>query len=355
MDDRERHPRRAHPPSRRRARHLAASLAALLCFVPAAQATAANWAVIVMYHRFGEPGFPATNIPLDQFEEHLGEITSGAYKVLRVPEILAALKAGRSLPDGTVGITIDDAHVSAYREAWPRLKAAGLPFTLFVATDSVDRGDRGFMSWAQIRELAAAGVTIAAQTASHPHMADAGLDEVEAELARSNERFRAELGSVPEIFGYPYGELSLAVREKVIEAGYRFAFGQHSGAVYPGSDFYNLPRFVLGENYGDIRQFRLRVRTLPLPVADFVPADPLLVENPPLLGFTVDSSIANLEPLTCYASDRGRVRHERLGTHRIEVRLEAPLPPGRSRINCTIPARAGRWYWLGTLFYLPRR
>jgi peptidoglycan/xylan/chitin deacetylase (PgdA/CDA1 family) len=355
MDPRARHPKRPQPPPPRGARLLAGGLAALLWISPAVPAMAANWAVIAMYHRFGEAGFSATNIPLDQFEEHLEELKSGAHTVLPVPEILGALKAGKPLPEGAVGITIDGGYRSFYREAWPRLKAAELPVTVVVSTDPLDQGAPSYMTWDQIRELAGAGVTIAAQTASHLHMADASLEEVEAELARSNERFRAELGLVPEIFAYPYGEVSLAVREKVIEAGYRFALGQHSGVVHAGSDFFNLPRFGLSENYGDLRQFRLRIRTLPLPVTDVVPADPLLTENPPLFGFTVDSSMANLERLGCYASGQGRVHHERLGTHRIEVRLKAPLPPGRSRINCTIPGRDGRWYWFGTLFYLPRR
>ena len=40
-----------------------------------------------------------------------------------------------------MGLTIDDAFLSVYREAWPRLKRAGLPVTLFVATESGDPAD----------------------------------------------------------------------------------------------------------------------------------------------------------------------------------------------------------------------
>ena len=34
-------------------------------------AQAADSAVVVMYHRFGESDFPATNIRVDQFEAHI--------------------------------------------------------------------------------------------------------------------------------------------------------------------------------------------------------------------------------------------------------------------------------------------
>ena len=117
-------------------------------------------AVILMYHRFGEGAYPSTNIRLDQFETHLAEIAAGGYRVLPVAEIAAALRAGRPLPDRTLGITIDDAFLSVYREAWPRLRAAGLPFTLFVATDPIDDGLADYMSWDQLREMAEAGVEI---------------------------------------------------------------------------------------------------------------------------------------------------------------------------------------------------
>src|SRR3546814_19795417 len=79
-----------------------------------------------MYHRFGEHKAAATNITLQQFAAHIAELTSGRYSVLPLPDIVAALREGRPLPDRTVAITIDDAYRSVYREAWPMLKAAGL-------------------------------------------------------------------------------------------------------------------------------------------------------------------------------------------------------------------------------------
>ncbi|MEQ9361635.1 MAG: hypothetical protein RLO05_08010, partial [Rhodospirillales bacterium] len=57
-------------------------------------ARAADQAVIIMYHRFGEQDYPTTNIRLDQFDEHLAELTSGKYTVMSLPDIIAAMKAG---------------------------------------------------------------------------------------------------------------------------------------------------------------------------------------------------------------------------------------------------------------------
>lgn len=319
---------------------------------------AGSSAVVIMYHRFGDERHPSTNIRLEQFEAHLAEIASGGYNVRPLPEIVAAVRAGRALPPKTIAITIDDAFLSVWKEAWPRLRKAGLPFTLFVATRPVDRGTPDFMNWDQIKELSDAGVTIGSQTESHPHMPLLSDARNEAELRNSNARFEEKLGKRPSLIAYPYGEYSLAVRRVAEKAGFTAGFGQHSGVLYPGSDFFYLPRFAMNESYGDIKRFRMATNALPLPATDITPADPFLKQgaNPPLFGFTVSQEIAKrLSLLACYASGQGKVRIERLGDTRIEVRMNQPFGPGRTRVNCTLPAGHGHWRWLGRQFLVPRR
>jgi len=322
---------------------------------PAATGVAiGSGAVVIMYHRFGETDLPSTNIRLDQFDAHIAELTSGRYTILPVPEIVAAIRAGRPLPERTVGITVDDAFASVYAEAWPRLRAAKLPFTLFVATGPVDQNLRGYMSWDQVREMiAGGGVTIGHHGVNHQHMVTQSLATTQAELAAAAARFRDELGEVPTLFAYPYGEYGLALRNLVAETGFAASFGQQSGAIARTGDPFALPRFAFNETYGDIDRFRLAVNSLPLPALDITPADTLVRpnSNPPLFGFTVQDGITGIESLNCFASS-GESRIERLGERRIEVRLAKALPPGRGRINCTMPGPDGRWRWFGTQFYM---
>ena len=67
-------------------RHLL--LALLLVLGAMTQARAADHAVIIMYHRFGENSIPSTNIRLDQFEAHLKELTSGRYNVIPLADVV---------------------------------------------------------------------------------------------------------------------------------------------------------------------------------------------------------------------------------------------------------------------------
>lgn len=327
--------------------------ASALASAPAlASPPAQTGAVVLMYHRFGEAGLPSTNIRLEQFEAHLAELTSGGYAVLPLPEIVAALREGRALPERAVAITIDDAFASVYAEAWPRLREAALPFTLFVATGPLDRGLPDYMSWDQLRAMVeGGGVTIGNHGVDHGHMVRRDSAASRAEIAAAAARFEEELGQAPTLFAYPFGEYGAGLRQVVAEAGFEAAFGQHSGAAAPSHDRLGLPRFPFNETYGDLDRFRLAVDSLPLPVADVTPADMLVAPagNPPLYGFTVLDGVDGLGRLDCF-SGTTEASVERLGGQRFEVRFAAPLPAGRTRVNCTVPGPDGRWRWLGALF-----
>ena len=308
-----------------------------------------------MYHRFGESALPSTNIKIDQFESHLEELAAGKHVVRPLEEILADLKSGKANKRRVVGLSIDDAFISVYREAWPRLRKAGLPFTLFIATDFVDQGARGYMNWDQIRELARAGVTIGNQTASHPHLPLLSEGQIRSELEKSQARFEKELGVRPRLIAYPYGEASSKVMAAARAAGFTAAFGQHSGVLHGKADFAYLPRFAMNERFGGQTRFRRAVNALPLYATAVTPADPTLGANPPAFGFTVGKSIRSLSALACYSSAHGKLAVERLGERRIEVRAPSAFRPGRARINCTAPAGQGRWHWFGMQFFIPAK
>lgn len=311
-------------------------------------------AVVLMYHRFGEEDLPTTSIRIDQFEAHLAELKSGGYQVLPLQRIVAALRDRKPLPDRAVAITIDDAYRSVYLEAWPRLRAAGFPFTLFVSTDVIQRGGGDYMSWNEIRELARGGVEIGNQTASHPHLPTLPLDKARDDIRAANARIEAEIGQKPTLLAYPYGEYSTAIRDIVAAEGFHAAFGQHSGVAHSQIDRHQLPRFPLNENYGGLDRFRLVANALPLPVSDLTPNDPVLSgRNPPAIGFTVMPGIGDTAQLDCFASRQGRTHIERLPAGRMEIRLAEPLPAGRSRLNCTMPGPDSRWRWFGLQFYVP--
>ena len=310
--------------------------------------------VVLIYHRFGEENYPSTNTRLEQLDQHIAELLSpNKYNLVSLPNIIENLKSNESYNKRTVAITVDDAYASVYNEAWPRLKAAGIPLTVFVATDTIDSGSNHYMTWQQIKNLAEEGVTIAHHGASHKHYLDMADDEILSDLNKASERFIAELGFQPTIFAYPYGEYDDRIKAVLLKAGIEVAFNQLSGPLPISADFLNLPRFPLNERYGDIERFKLITGTVPLEIEQVIPSEPTLSaeNNPPVYGFTITTPPKNLHALACYPSHLGKAADITiLSEKRIEVRFDKPFPKGRNKINCTLPAGDGRWYWLGGLF-----
>lgn len=311
---------------------------------------AANSAVFLLYHRFGENQYPATNIRVSQFVAQLNWLKRNGYHVLPVPEIVSRLQRHRSLPDKTIGIIIDDAYDSAYHVAWPLLRKYHFPFAVFVATDPVDKGYRDMMTWDQLRQMAKAGVTIGDHSASHGHLANAPVWLIRRDVERSQGRLYQELGFKPRLFAYPYGEYSVRFQKVIQNLGFAAAFMQVSGVASQHSDFYALARFALNEAYGGMDRFRVLSAALPLDIKGLSPKEPILKQNPPTVHFTVVDHDIALTKLACFPSGQGRAWLQIKG-RKVSVRPRHAFGKGRARINCTVPTAGGQFRWLG-LFYL---
>ncbi len=333
-------------------------LAVFLALAPllAAPARAADSAVVFMYHRFGEDRHPATNVRLDAFVAQLDLLESEGFEVIGLRRLLAFLEGQGDLPERAVVLTIDDAYASIHAHAWPLLRERGMPFTVFVATDPVDEGFGDYLDWAQLREMAKAGVTIANHGAGHLHLPARSTGESEAawrqrvrdDLARGAARLQQELGDtgalVDDVFAYPYGEYDTTVAAIAQELGW-IAFGQHSGAIGAASDRRALPRFPINETYSGLDDFRTKANSLPLSVTRIEPWDPVTGAEP-VLDVWLAPSEARWAELACFVGGQGRVPVDWQGEGRhFRVAPAAPLPPGRQRVNCTAPSPSGRYFW----------
>jgi peptidoglycan/xylan/chitin deacetylase (PgdA/CDA1 family) len=335
-------------------RSLPLVLAVAIAWLVTSSALAADSAVVLMYHRFGEDRHPSTSIRIDQFEAQLEHLREGGYSVIPLAHLLAALEGDSTdLPDRAVVITIDDAYRSIYEIAFPRFKKYGYPFTVFVATDPVDGGLADYMTWEQMRELQEEGATFANHGAGHISLiereddesADAWRKRIGADVAKGRKRLDEELDFLSGAFAYPYGEYNPAVADMLAELGY-VSFGQQSGAVGPLTDRRALPRYPMAEAFGDMAQFRTKVASLPMPVTAVDPWDPVTTNRQPSIVVTVGQTDAHLDELACFVSGQGRVEIEWLEAgKRFRVGAATPFEKGRQRVNCTAPTKSGRYQW----------
>jgi peptidoglycan/xylan/chitin deacetylase (PgdA/CDA1 family) len=329
---------------------LLATLSALLITT---SALAADSAVVLMYHRFGEDRFPSTSIRVEQFQAHLKYLKESGFAVVPLADVHAAINNGMPLPERAVAITIDDAYRSVYDVAFPLFKAYGYPFTVFVATNAVDDGLPGTMTWDQMREMATAGATFANHGAAHSstiEREDGATDEewlaaVRSDIEKGAKRIAEELPLLQGSFAYPYGEYTSDVSNLLQDMGYD-SFGQHSGAVGPDSDHRALPRFPMAESFGDIAQFRTKVASVPMPVKNVDPWEPITADAQPTITITLGETDARLGELACYVSGQGKVEVDWQETDsQFVVGPAKPFNKGRQRVNCTAPGNDGRYLW----------
>lgn len=340
--------------------------------VPPIVAAGSGHAVVFMYHRFGEDDYPSTSVRLEQFDKQLEHLEENDYNVWSLERIVTAMKEGESIPDRTVAITIDDAYRSVYEEAYPRMKERDWPMTVFVATDDVDAGRSGNVTWDQIREMQDSGiVTFANHSATHDYLVRPQEGESESEweermredINKAQRRLQEELGEDtnedPRLYAYPFGEYNTALADILVEKGY-IAFGQHSGAIGSLDDPRALPRFPVNEQFGYTDDFALRARSYPMPVKRIEPWEPILDgNNPPRMVIELDPEDDRIATnrLACFASRQGEMEVRRLnddGT-RFEVQADAEFGRGRARYNCTAPHRdqGGRFFWFSKQWLNP--
>ena len=312
-----------------------------------------NSAVVFMYHKFGISKYPSTSVTIDQFDEHLKEFSKSKYSVESVEFIIDTIINDGDLLENTIGISIDDADKSFYEVGWPKFKEMGFPVTLFVNTSTIHENNKNYLSWDQIRELVNEGVSIGAHSHSHYHMSDLSIEEVRDEIEISNNIFLKELGSIPPLFAFPYGEANEEIINLLKEYKFKVAFGQHSGVINETSNLYYLPRFSLNERYAEIDRVKFAANAKGLGIYDFIPTDPTISENPPYIGFSLlDEKL--VPSIDCFVFDsKGQVEKELFKfNERIEIRLKRKLTEGRSRVNCTAKGSDNQWRWFGHQFYL---
>lgn len=181
---------------------------------------------IFMYHSIGDLGGRLC-VSAEQFGRQMAWLQRSQRRVMTLRE---AMEAPRRGPRPLV-LTFDDGYADFYTQAGPVLQAYGLRATVFVATGFVGQvaGWRNatprapLLTWAQMRELAAAGFEFGSHTVSHLDVRKADNETVYAELVRSKAVLEEELGQEVVSFAYPFGYFRSGLPGLLAQAGYRCA------------------------------------------------------------------------------------------------------------------------------------
>ncbi len=240
---------------------------------------------ILFYHKINNTHPKARSIdlyvPPYKFEEQMRHLSRRGYRSITFDDAVDKLKGGLPLSPKSVVITFDDGYLDNYEHAFPILKKYGLTATMFIVTDFVGQTNKwphsreklpeALMSWDNIREMAAYGISFGSHTCNHwnlkrldkeTELAHAPLtqtlspegrgwsegDKIKYELTESKKKLESELQTEITTFCYPYGEYTDKVIQKVKQSGYMGACSTDHGNRHLSEDIYTLKRVFLWHN-----------------------------------------------------------------------------------------------------------
>jgi peptidoglycan/xylan/chitin deacetylase (PgdA/CDA1 family) len=230
---------RPHPPS----------LDALRALVDARPGPG-RWAAL-MYHELevpgralasGAPGYAVYCVARDAFRAQLDALAGAGLRGRSLGEAHARGDAA------TVAITFDDGCETDLTEAAPALRERGFGATFFVIAGLLGRP--GYLSPAQLRELAAAGFEIGSHSLTHRMLTALDPGELDRELTGSRSRIEDAAGAPVAHFSCPHGRWSPAVAAAARRAGYATVSTSEVGLNGPATPGTRLRRIAVQRGAG---------------------------------------------------------------------------------------------------------
>ncbi len=234
---------------------------------------------ILFYHRVADEHPNDWTMSTRSFARQLAWLRD-RFDIVSLAEAQARITSGRNRQP-TACITFDDGYADNCRFAVPLLLKHQVPFTYFVSTNHVLRGEPfphdviagqplETNTVTQLREMAAAGVEIGAHTRRHAnlgaHLTHADLTN---EIVGSKQDLESALGREVRYFAFPYGQhanLSKNAFRIAYEAGYAGVCSAYSGYNFPGNDAFHLRRihadidFIRFKNWLTVDRRKVRIQ-----------------------------------------------------------------------------------------------
>ena len=122
-------------------------------------------------------------------------------------------------------ITFDDGYRNNYSIAYPVLKKFNLPFTIFLTTDFIEKENKSFMSWEDIKKLQGEyeKVNFGSHSVNHFNLTSLENEDKYKEIVDSKKIIEDKIGKNVDYFAYPSGGYDKYCL-KIVEENYKLGF-----------------------------------------------------------------------------------------------------------------------------------
>ncbi|HRZ87066.1 MAG TPA: polysaccharide deacetylase family protein [bacterium] len=201
---------------------------------------------ILMYHSVGADSRLQTPVVSPAvFAKQIEFLQKNGFFVISLEEYVRSAGKATQLPYKCVVITFDDGYEDNYANAYPLLKAAGFPATVFIPSDYL--GTPGYISSDQAKEMCANSIMIGSHSVSHAFLPSLVADAYFREVRESKDLLEKRLGSPVNLLCYPLGGYSAETAEAARKAGYIGACTTNRSASVLNTDLFALNRIKLTE------------------------------------------------------------------------------------------------------------
>lgn len=227
---------------------------------------------ILMYHKIG-PRPPRVRLRglylrRDVFVRQLEELQQAGF--VSCPPAGANVKArSHAGPERRIVLTFDDGFRNVFENALQPLAEKQFRATAFLVANCIGKlnewdlrdgeAPEPLMDTAQVGEWLRAGHRIGSHSLSHPRLTRLSLRDAQEEILGSKKKLEDTFGVAVEDFCYPYGDWNDAVRDLVMEAGYRTACTTEYGVNLPATPPLELRRITVRHPTRSLKALRARL------------------------------------------------------------------------------------------------
>jgi peptidoglycan/xylan/chitin deacetylase (PgdA/CDA1 family) len=211
---------------------------------------------ILMYHYVSWPPANADryrrdlSVAPEQLAEHLAYLQGQGYQGITLYDLLNHLAWGQPLPEKPVIITFDDGYRDNYDNAFPLLQQYGFPATFFVLTEVTSQGVPDYMTWDQLRAMAAAGMDIECHARVHDDLPKISYDRLVWQVLGCREMIEVELGQRPRFVAYPSGQFNEEVAAVFASDHYWGGITTQQGSWHSSDNLFALKRLRVRNTTG---------------------------------------------------------------------------------------------------------
>jgi peptidoglycan/xylan/chitin deacetylase (PgdA/CDA1 family) len=211
---------------------------------------------ILMYHYVSLPppdadGFRINlSIAPDRFREHVAYLANNGYTTISLYELDDALVNGTPLPEKPVILTFDDGYIDHFENVFPLLKAYNMTGTFFIITQFIDQNTPGYLSWDQVTEMAANGMSMESHTRTHPNLSNRDYDFLVYQILGSMETLTAHTGLAIRMLCYPGGSYDVNTLKMVATTNLLRAVTTAHGAIQTTDNRFEMPRLRITNETG---------------------------------------------------------------------------------------------------------